>query len=169
MKHRAIRVHDAAKLAAYHHTNKAHLQPWEPARTPDFFTESFWEFRLQLWEEQHRIGTAAYYISVDDLDTRVIATCSLTNVVGGAFKACNMGYTVAEDMQGKGAMTALLKYTIDIAFNDMGLHRIMAKLHAAKRSIRSRIEPTGLHKRGVSEKLPAHQRHLGRPCPDGTG
>lgn len=144
-------MHDAAIMAAYHRKNRAHLQPWEPARGADFFTESFWEFRLQFWEEQHRIGTAAYFISVDESDLQVIATCSLTNVVGGAFKACNMGYSVSEDMQGKGAMTALLKHSIDIAFNDMGLHRIMANYMPRNTRSAAVLKRLGFVKEGLAK------------------
>ncbi len=56
----------------------------------------------------------------------MLGRCSYTNIVRGAFQACNLGFSLAETAQGQGLMKRSLEVTNRYCFEHMGLHRIMA-------------------------------------------
>ena len=56
----------------------------------------------------------------------IIGTVNFNNFVRGVFKACYLGYSIAESEQDKGYMTEALKVAIKYVFEELHIHRIMA-------------------------------------------
>ena len=123
---RLVTIDDAAALRHFHLSNRAHLMPWEPLRPPEFHSLQAWSERLLARETEQEAGLAAYFIGLDPDDGQIIACCSLTNIIRGAFQACYMGYCVAAVKQGKGLMKSLCVHAIEYAFNQLDLNRVMA-------------------------------------------
>lgn len=124
MEIRLVTSADAALLAAYHKLNAPHFRKWEPSRDEEYYSEESLRMRLQRCEQQHAAGEAAHFVAV--AGEGVIAHCSLTGVVQGPFKACYMGYGVAQQHEGRGVMTEVCNAAIDYAFGELRLNRIMA-------------------------------------------
>ena len=59
-------------------------------------------------------------------DREVIGSINLNAFVRGYFQACYLGYAVAERHQKKGLMSEAAALTLDFAFDELGLHRVMA-------------------------------------------
>ena len=116
----------AALLLAYRLHNRAHLAPWEPARSPDYFTEASARRRLAQSVDEARAGSALHFMALDRDSGAVVATCAFTNIVHGVFQACHIGFSVAASCQGKGLMHEVARAGIDYMFTRQRLHRIMA-------------------------------------------
>jgi ribosomal-protein-alanine N-acetyltransferase len=152
VEHRLATVGDAYSLAEFYSLNKEHLGPWEPSRSSEYYTEDFWQKRLQDWEEEHLKGIAAHYLSIAPSPYRIGADCSLTNIVRGPFQACNIGYSVSQDLQGTGTMSDLLRFVIDVAFNELGLNRIMANYMPENSRSAALLERHGFQQEGLAER-----------------
>lgn len=150
MNIRSPSLGDALALSHYYQRNRDHLGSWEPVRAEKFFTEGFWKERLTEWEMESKRGNAAHFLASESNDSHVIAVCSLTNITRGPFMACNIGFSVSSDFQGKGVARALASHAIDHAFNNLGLNRVMANyLPRNERSARL-LESLGFAKEGLA-------------------
>ena len=107
---------DAEELARLLSTNRSFLAPYEPERPEGFFTVSAQRERLEAAE--HLFGI---------LDEGTLAgTIALLNLVRGAFQSANLGYWVAEDRNGRGLATRGVGAMVELAFGELGLHRLEA-------------------------------------------
>jgi ribosomal-protein-alanine N-acetyltransferase len=116
----------APLLLVYRLENRAHLAPWEPARTPAYFTEASARQRLAQSLAQARAGGALHFCALERDSGRMVASCAFTNIVRGVFQACHLGMSVAADCQGSGLMHEVAAAGIAHMFGQEGLHRIMA-------------------------------------------
>ncbi|MGK0220767.1 MAG: ribosomal-protein-alanine N-acetyltransferase [Planctomycetota bacterium] len=117
----------AEAVLEYYLRNQIHLAPWEPRRGPDFFTVAFWAKQLEAAQGEYRrdVGTRLILAQKSEPE-RVIGVANLSNFVRGSFQACHLGYSLDAELQGQGLMAEALKEVIRFAFEDLGLHRIMA-------------------------------------------
>lgn len=152
MKIRQTCPRDAAALSAFYTANAEHLQPWEPLREEGHHSVEAWRRRLISREEVQIAGQSAHFAGISGETGEIIAVCSLTNIVRGPFLACNMGYAIALRHQGKGLMKALCLHVIDHAFNDMGLHRIMANYMPSNRRSARLLQSLGFEREGLAKE-----------------
>jgi ribosomal-protein-alanine N-acetyltransferase len=118
----------AARLLAYVTDNREHLAPFSPPRPQDFYTEAFWQSRLQLAREEFARGESVRLILFrrESPLEEVVGECNFTSIVRGPFQACYLGYNLDSRSVGKGLMYEALTAAIDYVFTDLKLHRIMA-------------------------------------------
>ena len=116
----------AKEFRAYLLDNHAYLQPWEPLRDEAFFDLDAVTERLRLMAQKNADGDALLLLMFHRDGNRLIGTCNFANIVRGAFQACHLGFSIAQDAQGQGLMAEGLRLAIDYVFKDMGLHRVMA-------------------------------------------
>lgn len=117
---------DALQIRAYHLSNRDHLQPWAATRQPDFFDLDAVIRRIANIEQERLAGRGLYLLICDRESAQMIGECHFGNIVLGAFLACHLGYSLAEQAQGRGLMTEALRRAIAYVFDDLQLHRIMA-------------------------------------------
>jgi len=140
-------------MVRFRRENKRHLQPWEPLRSPDFFTEPYWQVQLRANLKQFRQGASVCFSILNPEQTEVMGVCNYTNIIRGTFQACHLGYALGERHQGQGLMFEALQAANRYMFEDMGLHRIMANyLPANERSARL-LRRLGFKVEGRAEKL----------------
>lgn len=116
----------ASLMAAFRRENRAFLEPWEPQRPADFFTETFWQLQLQRNLREYREGTSLCLALMNPDETEVLGVCNYTNIVRGTFQACHLGYSLGERHQGQGLMYEALAGANRYVFEELRLHRIMA-------------------------------------------
>lgn len=118
----------APRVVDFYARNAEHLGPWEPIRGPEFLTESWWERQLDanIQEFQAERGARFMLLEKGDPEGKIIGVVSLSNVVRGAFQAANLGYSIDNEFQGRGYMREALEEVLRWAFDDLGLHRVMA-------------------------------------------
>lgn len=119
---------EAHRLVDYFERNRSHLATWEPVRSRDFYTTSFW--RVQLEESRRELAEDRSMRLVlfpkADPAWPAIGVANFTGVIRGAFHACLLGYSLDRDYQGQGLMQEALTAALRYAFEDMHMHRVMA-------------------------------------------
>lgn len=132
--------------------NRSYLKPWEPSRPAEFFTTAFWDNQLRYVVQDYRDGNSMCLVIMDGSDTQVMGVCNFTNIVRGTFLACQLGYALAEQHQGKGVMFEALTHSIDFVFNELRLHRIMAAYIPRNARSGSLLERLNFVKEGRASK-----------------
>ncbi len=114
------------RLHSYLVENRKHLEPWEPLRNEEYFTESSCLQRIRRSEDEHGAGVSLKLVAFKPDGNEIVGLCDFTNIVRGPFQACNVGYSIAQRQQGNGLMTEFLAASIEFVFDRLCLHRVMA-------------------------------------------
>lgn len=119
---------DAPLMVDYFRRNEAHLGPWEPRYPDAFFTNAYWERRLDDSRQELIADTALRLVMFrrGDPSRRVVGITNFTAFVRLAFNCTNLGYSLDEDAEGQGFMHEGLVAATRYIFEEMGLHRIQA-------------------------------------------
>lgn len=119
---------EAHHVVDYFVRNEKHLTRWEPARPSGFYTAEWWAQQLERNRRELVEGRSLRLFVRSRRSPRgaVIGTCNFTNIVRGAFQACNLGYSIDATHEGKGMMREALDAAIDYVWEELRLHRIMA-------------------------------------------
>lgn len=151
MKIKQLAKGDAAVISAFYLSNAEHLRPWEPRRDEKYHSVEAWSQRLIAYQKEQADGRSVHFIAYMPATSEVLAICSLTNVVKDSFQACNMGYAVAEECQGKGVMKTLCQHTIRYAFDELGLNRVMANYMPRNTRSEALLKSLGFIKEGLAK------------------
>lgn len=142
---------DGALIANYFIRNRAHLKTWEPKREEAFFSISGWTQRLIKLNELHRMGLGYYLLIIDRESDQMLGTISFSNLSRFPFHACNMGYSLGKEVQGKGVMTRALRLAVDYMFRIQNIHRIMASYMPKNKRSEAVLERIGFVKEGFAQ------------------
>lgn len=134
---RSLRAADVQELYALIEANRAHLAPWLPwaadqdlAATERFIAETEAQlarddgFQACIAPEGEIVGVAGFH-SVDWINRNT-----------------SIGYWLAEDAQGRGTMTSVVRALVDHAIYEWELHRV--EIQCAPENRRSRAIPERL-------------------------
>jgi [ribosomal protein S5]-alanine N-acetyltransferase len=146
----AVRLADAAALHAHHAASRAHLEPWEPARSAHFYTRESIEARLTSMVEQMAAGQALHLLLFEQSKGALIGDCNFTNIVRGPFEACHLGFALGARFEGHGLMQEALTAAIAFMFGDGGLHRVMANYRPENRRSARLLEKLGFEREGFA-------------------
>jgi ribosomal-protein-alanine N-acetyltransferase len=121
---RLATVEDSAALAELLRVNREFLAPWEPMRSDKFFTSDGQRQAIEdvLLEHEHGVTSPHVILS----DGGIVGRVTLSNIVRGPFQSCNLGYWVDSAHNGRGLATAAVREIVDLAFGELGLHRVEA-------------------------------------------
>ncbi|GIF51254.1 [SSU ribosomal protein S5P]-alanine acetyltransferase [Asanoa ferruginea] len=118
---RPLDVSDAPVLATAYTANWPFLAPWDPVRPDAFFTPAGQEARIS-----GMLADRAVYPCAIELDGDVVGTITLTQIEYGPAQSANLGYWVAQAVNGRGVATKAVAEIVEHAFGVLGLHRIQA-------------------------------------------
>jgi len=112
----------------YYIHNQAHLERWEPRRSPEFLTLTWWRHQLEsnVREFHEDRGARMVLWLKSDPTQSIVGVANLANIVRGAFQACHLGYSIDARHEGRGLMREGLEALIEYSFGELGLHRVMA-------------------------------------------
>jgi ribosomal-protein-alanine N-acetyltransferase len=147
---RLLSREDYVLINLYEKKNRMHLQPWEPLREDQHFNIANTKARVEQQVESMQNGASIFFLLLTPGGQEVLGRCNYTNIVRGVFQACNLGFSLAESVQGQGLMKKSLQFTNRHCFEKMGLHRIMA--NHLPRNIRSArlLESLGFEREGFA-------------------
>jgi ribosomal-protein-alanine N-acetyltransferase len=120
---RPLATTDAVALTMAYARNREHLTPWEPRRSPEFFSEP-----AQRADIEAKLAAAAagqqdpWVIWHGD---EVVGRLNLTNIARGVFQNASLGYWVDHRHTGHGVASAAVRFSVARA-TDLGLHRLEA-------------------------------------------
>lgn len=143
---------DAEIVLSYYVRNQDFLKPWEPLRQEGFLSLSIQAMSLKL-DTMHmaRGEMLRYWIFVKDTG-ELIGTIALSNIIRGVFKSCYMGYKLSVAEIGKGYMTEAVQRVVQLAFEEMQLHRIEANIMPNNRASIHVVTKNGFEQEGISPK-----------------
>ncbi len=93
-------------------------------------------------------GTAAYFVIRQD--GAMIGQINLTEIMRGAFQACYLGFSIDADRQGQGFVREAAQSIVAHAFDDLGLHRIMANYMPENARSAATLAALGFQKEGLA-------------------
>jgi len=140
-------------MAQFRIHNKKHLEPWEPKRKPEFYTEPYWEIQLRAAVRDFRQGGSICLTILDEGESEVLGVCNYTNITRGTFQSCHLGYALGEHRQGEGLMSEALRHSIDYIFRVHRLHRIMANYIPHNDRSGNLLERLGFEREGYARKF----------------
>lgn len=118
---------DVSAIIDYYTSNRVHLAPFEPVKSEDFYTESYWclevKARLDAFGSDQSLKL---FLFEKEHSKQIIGSINFANFVRGVFQSCTLGYSIAAAFEGKGYMTEALKVAIGYVFTKLNMHRIMA-------------------------------------------
>jgi ribosomal-protein-alanine N-acetyltransferase len=120
--------HEAPQMVDYFRRNQAHLAHWEPHYPDGFFTNAYWEKRLDD-ARQELIDDRSLRLVLflrGGSERRAIGVANFTAFVRLAFNCCNLGYSLDAEQSGQGLMQEALTASIQHIWSEIQLHRIQA-------------------------------------------
>jgi [ribosomal protein S5]-alanine N-acetyltransferase len=154
---RLLRSDDGARLADAYLRNRDHLEPWEPDRTEAFFTTERQSAQIVAGLREHEAGRQ--WPLVLERDGAIVGRVNVNDVVGGVFQNGHLGYWVDGALGGRGIMTAAVRATVDLARDDLGLHRLQAATLLHNAASQRVLEHAGFERIGMA---PQYLRIAGR-------
>lgn len=122
---RPLSLDDVPRLAELVTTNRDFLAPFEPDREEAWFTPAGQAAVVRETLEGAGRGTVVPRVVLDG-DGAVVGRVNLNNVVRGPFQSCSLGYWLDERSTGRGLASAAVAEMLDLAFGELGLHRVEA-------------------------------------------
>lgn len=122
---RPVTTADAAAYARAYTRNFAHLEPWEPIRPDEFYTEAGQHRRLKTVEDERADGRLERW-TFDRGDGEVYGSITLSGIELGIFLNARMGYWVDVELIGRGLATAAVNAVCEHSLERWNLHRIEA-------------------------------------------
>ena len=120
-----VEARDAERLASLRIRERDFLSPWDPVRPDDFFTIAGQAEVIAAALRLHAGGDTVPLVILDDRGD-VVGQMTLSGIVRGPFLSGNLGYWVASSANGRGYATSAVRATLDLAFGELGLHRLEA-------------------------------------------
>jgi ribosomal-protein-alanine N-acetyltransferase len=118
---------EVPEVLRFYTDNREHLEPWSPDWPAAFYTPDFWNDQVEQRQVEFRAGLGArLFVFRRDRPDRVIGNLSLTQVTRGPLQQCFLGYALAAEEQGQGYMLEAVRGGVRYAFEEMGLHRVVA-------------------------------------------
>ena len=105
---------------------------------------------MSLMERLRRDDQRAYLLRHDC--GGLVGYVSVGNIVRGAFQSAHLGYGAFAGHEGRGFMTQGLRAVIDLAFGELGLHRVEANIQPANSRSLALVRRLGFEKEGFSPR-----------------
>jgi ribosomal-protein-alanine N-acetyltransferase len=116
--------HHAAEMLAYYDRNRVHLAPWEPDRSPDFYTVEHHLRDAERCAVATALGECARFAAFERDAEEIVALVNLWNIRRGVVQAAVIGYSVDARREGRGYATEAVKAVAEYAFATLKLHRL---------------------------------------------
>lgn len=146
---RLVREGDARVYTELLRRNRDLLEPFEPLRTPDYYTEAYQRAVLREAVDASAVGSGYMFAVVLD-SHEVVGRVGLSGVFRGAFQSCFIGYFIDRHFTGRGYATWSVKNAVSFAFDRAGLHRIEASVMPSNIASQRVLEKSGFRREGLA-------------------
>lgn len=143
----------AASVREYGLKSAEYQRPFDPIRPRDHWELSVVADRLAAQHREARTGhSLCLFISAKSDPYEVIGAVNLRNILRGAMLGATLGYGLAPEAVGKGFMTEAVKRVVDIAFDELALHRVEANVMPSNGRSLAVVERAGFTREGLSPR-----------------
>lgn len=144
----------APEVAAYLAACREFHAPWEPLHPADWWSVGAVRQRLATEvveaEAQRQL---VVYLSTSVQPARIIGRVALNNIIRGALQGCSVGYALAPAVTGQGLMTEALSRMVEVAFDELNLHRVEVNVVSHNAVSAAVAERCGFDREGTSPKF----------------
>jgi ribosomal-protein-alanine N-acetyltransferase len=116
-----VTLQHAEAILAYYVRNRSHLEPWEPARHPNFYELAY---QRDVIERSLASEIEARFVGIERETSAVVASVNLSNIRRGVNQSAIIGYSVDAASQGRGYATTCARAVVHYAFDVLNLHRL---------------------------------------------
>ena len=143
----------AQALVDYFTRNRAFLEPFEPARPPEYYTPAHQQGLLQAQRDAWSAKTGyRLYLALKEQPESLIGFVSFSGIIMGAFCSCYLSYQLDQNHLNRGLMTEGVLAAVGFGFDTLGLHRIEANIMPRNLPSRRVAEKCGFLNEGTSPK-----------------
>lgn len=140
------------EVTEYFIRNKEFLTSLEPIRAENYYTEEYQkkilvDDYLQVWNN----ASMKYWLTKKG-EEKIIGTIIFNGIIKGPFMSCFLSYRLDKDELQKGYMAEAIKKGTEIAFGDMGLHRVEANIITTNHWSIKMLEDLGFVNEGIAKK-----------------
>ncbi|WP_338075101.1 GNAT family N-acetyltransferase [Kineococcus vitellinus] len=151
---RLVTERDAAALAGLLSGNWSFLAPFEPERGPEHFTADGQARLLRHALSEHAAGRVVPWVV--EHDGELVGRLTLSSLVRGPFQSADVGYFVAEAVNGRGVATTAVAQAVAAAFapppGGLGLHRLQAATLLSNSASQAVLQRNGFERIGVARR-----------------
>ena len=145
---RPVHPSDAELLLALCSSQREFLAQYDPERPDGFYTVAGQRAGLQHSVAQRELDIRHRFLIL--LDGSPVGSLSISNVVRGPFQSANLGYWVAEQVNGRGVATRAVTEACRWAFEDGRLHRLEAGTLIDNVASQRVLEKNGFQRIGIA-------------------
>jgi ribosomal-protein-alanine N-acetyltransferase len=145
---RLVRPQDAERFTELVQANREFLAPWDPVRPAEYYTLQGQRDTIELLLRAHADGAAVPLTILGD--DEIVGRVTLSNIVRGALQSCSIGYWLAEAANGRGHATRAVAQSCELAFAQLGLHRVEAGTLVANVRSQAVLQRTGFRRFGLA-------------------
>jgi ribosomal-protein-alanine N-acetyltransferase len=151
---RLVTLEDAATLATLVRENWDFLAPFEPERAPEYFTAQGQREVLARLLAEHTAGRVVP--CVIEHEGTVVGRITVSGIVRGPLQSGDVGYFVAQAVNGRGVATAAVAELLGTAFAEapagLGLHRLQAGTLLSNSASQAVLQRNGFERIGVARR-----------------
>jgi len=145
---RPITMDDSAAFAELLSEDRPFVTLWEPDEPDEYYTpQGQREFIAAVLRACEAQVTRAWAVIGGG---EPVGWIFLNNIIRGPLRSCSVGYWVAQRHGGKGYATAALRGALDVAFNELELHRVDAFARTDNERSCRMLDRAGFHRSGIS-------------------
>lgn len=138
----------AVPLAELYRANRVFLAPYQPLADDSFYTPAAQLERVDATRRRARADESySYAIELEDM---IVGTLTISDVVRGSFQSAHLGYWVSKPVNGRGVATVAVARAVQIAFEDLALHRLQAATLLRNHASQRVLEKNGFERIGVA-------------------
>ncbi len=130
--------------------NKELFERYEPTRPENFYTLNHQQSLLKCeWKLATKLSTIRFYVFRKEEPTRIIGTVCLHDILRGPYSCCEIGYKFDHAYHHQGYAREAVYKALDIAFFDLELHRVFARVVPENASSIRLLESLGFMQEGL--------------------
>lgn len=142
----------ARDTAGFYKDNKLFLLETEPAHDVAFFTVARqWQLLSAERKDAKKQLNARFWLQCRQTGV-FVGVVSLNNIVMGSFRSSFVSYKLGQNYTGKGFAREAMQKLIQIAFEDVGLHRLEANIMPRNISSMRLAQALGFKNEGLARK-----------------
>ncbi|NTZ06764.1 GNAT family N-acetyltransferase [Burkholderia metallica] len=140
---------DAADLIAANRASRSHHLPW----VDSFIDQAGFDQWFARCLTGPNVGCPnAGFVARERASGAVVGVVNLNEIVGGVFQSAYLAYYGMADVSRKGLMTDAVRATIDVAFGELGLHRLEANIQPGNHASIALVRRLGFRQEGFSPR-----------------
>ena len=130
--------------------SKEFLQPWEPTWPEDGAAKTAFRRRLRRFKQDWEDGTSYPFFIFQRLTDDLVGGITLSNLRRGVTQAGTIGYWMGLPYVRRGYMAEAVYLILDLAFEDLRLHRVEAACLVHNEPSRNLLLKLGFSEEGLA-------------------